>query len=155
MTEFYSTNIELYGPTQSVKALVEEMEFTIERWALEYEKFDYIITNFENLRSPRDKEIDLLKDLILTNEGRTCFVSLKEISTSRKTFSDEKMIYLSKKYPDVFIETKSFGDCSGIRDFLFKNNVMLAQRIYDLEEYELRYGTTKLMDVYRLKDLAA
>ena len=155
MSEDFKSKLSVFGPTTSVDMLIKEVENWIESWASEHTEFKYFITNFEDLQSAQGKHIDLLDDLILTNSGLSCFAQLKIISTRKRPFADRRMIDLSKMFPDVFIETHSYGDCSGVRDFLIKDNKILAQRIFDLEEGPYRRGTTKLMEVYRLKELAA
>ena len=154
MSEDFSGRFTLYGPTKSVDCLIQKLEAVIEDWSLNHEKYDYLITNFESLQFSDEKRIDVIDDLILTQNGSSCFAELKTIYTRRRAFVDNCMIDLSREFPDVFIEAHTYGDCSGIRDFLIKGQTILAQRILSVDD-QCHRRSTKLMEAYRLKDLVA
>lgn len=172
MAEDFGTNITLFGPVNEVRKLVVKIQEFVKRRVnitdAEYSRQKigdrYLITNADELAFVKldeneavesvqdlgkDQDIDLVDDFVLLEGGNIAFAQLTEIRTRREQLENLAFTEVLGAFSNVFVETNTFGDCSGQRDALTKGYKILAYREIELEQCcRAKGGKMSLLSLY-------
>ena len=91
----------------------------------------------------------LLSDYLMLGEN-ICLVTLRNIRTRRDPLPLNWIKFLGDIYPDIYIEYRKFGDCSGLTHGVSQNNEMKMLRKRDLLDCSMDDNETTfpLLQIY-------
>ena len=132
MAEEFQNTISLYGPVDAVQEMARLIGMSLVKNLKNKCSDEFIFLN-NSPSHPIDSK-DILTECLIDSvvfEEAWAKISLA-FQTRRRPFPARILTDLMSKFPQVYMEIQTFGDCSGLTAILAKEGINLAIRRLDL-----------------------